>query len=136
MSQIDCLNTNIPNTDDTLLDCNEFILSKCVIEGDKTQEEVNAEIEELKSQVQYLLLQFNSVVSTNNIVKQLNFGSITDPIEDAFNAQTSPLTINRNEIYIIKATISGTPTIYIFGRGKGTYGINGTQTSSTDFIAI
>lgn len=133
---INCLNVNIPQTDDTLIACREFISSECVIEGEKTQKEINEQIEQLQTQVQYLTQQFNQTVSNNNIVKQIDFGNIgITPIQTTFNNQ-SQLTIGRNDIYVVKAIISGTPLTYVFGKGKGTYGIGGTTTISTDFIQI
>lgn len=39
-----CLSTNIPTVDETLLECDSFVLTKCVLEDGKTQEEINKEL--------------------------------------------------------------------------------------------
>ena len=58
-----CPPVNIPQTDETLQNCDRLIYSECIIEGEKTQEEINGEllqrIEDLEQLVYNLTQQIN-----------------------------------------------------------------------------
>lgn len=135
---ISCLNVSIPQTDDTLDECGAFMFSKCIVEGNLTQEEINTN---LNTKVDDLILRLNSLqsdynqnASTNNTVILSNLG-ITANIVNSFNTQPQ-LVVNKNNILIVKATVSGNANTYIFARGKGVYGTGGTQITSADLIQI
>lgn len=52
-----CLNTSIPTTDETQIECRGFISSACVIQDDKTQQEINAELQQQLDEMREMLIQ-------------------------------------------------------------------------------
>lgn len=52
-----CLNTSIPTTDETQIECRGFISSACIIEDDKTQQEINAELQQQLDEMREMLIQ-------------------------------------------------------------------------------
>lgn len=52
-----CMQTNIPQVDNSSLDCDELVLSKCVLDGEKTQEQINTELLKKISDIYIQLMQ-------------------------------------------------------------------------------
>lgn len=52
-----CLNTSIPTTDETQIECRGFISSACVMQGEKTQQEINAELQQQLNEMREMLIQ-------------------------------------------------------------------------------
>lgn len=52
-----CLNTSIPATDETQIECRGFISSACIIQDDKTQQEINAELQQQLDEMREMLIQ-------------------------------------------------------------------------------
>lgn len=52
-----CLNTSIPTTDESQIECRGFISSACVIEDKKTQQEINAELQQQLDEMREMLIQ-------------------------------------------------------------------------------
>ena len=52
-----CLNTSIPTTDETQIECRGFISSACIIQDDKTQQEINAELQQQLDEMREMLIQ-------------------------------------------------------------------------------
>jgi len=50
-----CPKVSIPTTDESLEDCDGFVLSKCVMEGEKTQEEINADVKQKLDDLEEML---------------------------------------------------------------------------------
>lgn len=57
MKNKNCLNTSVPTTDETFVDCKGFIKSKCVMQDGKTQEEINQELQTQIDEMREMLLQ-------------------------------------------------------------------------------
>src|SRR5690349_14839207 len=133
-----CLSTNIPEVDETLQECTGFVLTKCVQEGEKTQEEINttftSQIASITNMLASIQNTINTNMSTNNIVQTVDLGEVVTP-EDAINDLT-PFTINQNQIFIFIGTNSGEDYKWIFKKGKGLYGVGGTQVTTTDLQEI
>lgn len=132
-----CFNTNIPETDDTDLECNSFILSKCVIEDDKTQEEINEEVQNKLDELTDILSTFitnQNNYSSNNVVVEVDLGTVVTPATSVNNLPTFP--ISKDEIFVFKGTVGLTPYKWLFKKGKGVYGTGGTATNTTDFLEL
>lgn len=52
-----CLNTSIPTTDESQIECRGFISSACIIQDDKTQQEINAELQQQLDEMREMLIQ-------------------------------------------------------------------------------
>lgn len=52
-----CLNTSIPTTDETQIECKGFISSACVMQDGKTQQEINAELQQQLDEMREMLIQ-------------------------------------------------------------------------------
>ena len=52
-----CLNTSSPTTDEAFIECKGFISSKCVIQGEKSQEEINQELQTQLDEMREMLIQ-------------------------------------------------------------------------------
>lgn len=52
-----CLNTSIPTTDETQIECRGFISSACVIQDDKTQQAINEELQQQLNEMREMLIQ-------------------------------------------------------------------------------
>lgn len=133
-----CLSTNIPKVDEALEDCTGFILTKCVQEGEKTQEDINttfsSQIASLTNAIASIQNTINTNMSTNNIIQVVDLGEVITP-ENSIN-NLSPFIINRNQIFIFTGTNSGEDYKWIFKKGKGSYGVGGTQVTTNDLQEI
>lgn len=133
-----CLSTNIPGVDETLQECTGFILTKCVQEGEKTQEEINttfsSQIASITNMLASIQNSINTNMSTNNIIQTIDLGEVVTP-EDSIN-NLEPFVINQNQIFIFTGTNSGENYKWIFKKGKGSYGIGGAEVTTTDLQEI
>lgn len=129
-----CLNTNIPTTDDSQIECDGFIKSTCVIEEDQTQAEINASLIELTNDLRNQVLALKRILNTasnNNVVKLIEIETDVPSPHNHINSMTS-FTVSQNEILIVKSP----STTWIFAKGKGVYGTGSSLTEATDFIQI
>lgn len=132
-----CLDINIPEVDETLLECTSFTPTKCVIDTkrDMTQDEINKSVFELQDQVKMLIKKLNTDLTNNIKVKELNLGPITETIKDYIN-NNERVEVSQNEILVVKAEQGGVEKIWMLVSGKGVYGQYGTPVSDNNFINI